>query len=63
MCLCHPFPNGFTGACVRASITSECRAQTSYFNQILKSDSQIGAENFHSDISQNNVLVGPYDSP
>ena len=29
----------------------------------FKSDSQIGAENFHSDISQNNVIVGPYDSP
>ena len=29
----------------------------------LKSDSRIGAENFHSDISQNNVIVGPYDSP
>ena len=29
----------------------------------FKSDSQIGPENFHSDKSQNNVMIGPYDSP
>ena len=46
---------------------SDCTFSYSYraknMVEIFKSDSPIGAENFHSDISQNNVIVGPYDSP
>ena len=62
-----PFNNTWGGKSARSAVgpVGGRKRGTAAARQllVLKSDSRIGPENFHSDKSQNNVMIGPYDSP